>query len=213
MAKCIAGGFAAETRGKVGGLVFNSWRGVGTLKIKHAPAQPRTNLQLAVRAIMIMLARKWQSLSNQADWNQYATDHPFSDWTNSPKRLTGMNWYCMLGLRLSRLGIPIVATPPEVVAPDPVTGLTAVGAAGSVTVDWSTPSAHTDSVEIWLHGPHSAGRLGSLVKAKYNCSPWGDEGGLSISGLQAGVYDVYVRVCSRTNGLVSAFVGDQTVVT
>ena len=213
MAKVVGPLYGSEARGKVGGLIFNSWRGFATVKAKHAPAQPQTIKQLAVRAVAITCARAWQLLATTALWNEYARTHPLVDWTNSPKRLTGANWYVMLTTRLLRLGIAAVPTPPEVAAPDPVTGLTAVGAAASVTVDWATPAAHTNSVEIWFDGPHSAGRLGSLKAAKYNCSPWGDEGGLTISGLQAGVYTVYVRVTSRTDGQVSPFVAATAVVT
>lgn len=213
MAKCVAGAFSAEVRGKVGGLVFNSWRGFCTVKAKHAPAQPRTIKQLAIRATAILCSRAWALLATCADWNAYAQTHTLSDWTNSPKRLTGHNWFVMLTTRLLRLGLPQVDTPPAVAAPDPITAFTAVGGAGSITVDWTDPSAHTDSVEIWLNGPHSAGRLGSIIRALYNCSPWGDEGGLSISSLQAGVYSVYARVVSRTNGLASPFVSANATVT
>jgi hypothetical protein len=197
----------------MGGLVYNSWRGFATVKAKHAPAQPQTNKQLAVRAVAVACARAWQLLVAQAAWNTYAATHTLVDWTNSPKRLTGANWYVMLTTRLLRLGIPPVVTPPVVAAPDAVTGLTAVGGAASITVDWVTPSTHTDSVEIWLDGPRSPGRQPSLVAAKYNCSPWGDEGGLAISGLQPGTYTAYVRVTSRTDGQVSPFVSDDAVVT
>jgi hypothetical protein len=191
----------------MGGLVYNSWRGFATVKAKHAPAQPRSIKQLAVRAVAVFCSRAWGTLTNQADWNAYAVTHTLVDWTNSPKRLTGANWFVALSTRLLRLGIPEVDTPPTTPAPDAVTGITATGSAGAILVDWTTPSDHTNSVELWLDGPHTAGRQGSLIKSLYNCAPWGDEGGLSISGLQAGTYDVYARVLDRSNGLVSPFVG------
>jgi hypothetical protein len=213
MAKVVGPLHSSEARGKVGGLVFNSWRGFATVKAKHAPSQPRTQLQLAVRAVAILCSRAWQLLATKADWNTYADNHPLVDWTNSPKRLTGANWYVMLTTRLLRQGIPAVTTPPAVAAPDPVTGLTVVPGAGSLTIDWTTPSAHVNNVEIWFDGPRSAGRLASLYRAKYNCSPWGDEGGLTISGLMKGVFTVYARVLSRTDGQVSLFVSATATVT
>jgi hypothetical protein len=197
----------------MGGLVYNSWRGFATVKAKHAPAQPRTVLQLAVRAVAITCARAWQSLADPTAWNDYAAAHLLVDWTNSPKRLTGANWYVMLTTRLLRLGISPVVTPPVPAAPDAPTGYTAVGAAGQITFDWAAPSAHTNSVELWWDGPHSAGRKGSFPRARYQGAPWGDEGGLIISGLQPGRYTTYARVVSRTDGQVSLFVSAIAAVT
>ena len=100
MAKVVGPLHASEARGKMGGLVFNSWRGFATVKAKHAPAQPRTQKQLLVRAICVICARAWQLLTTQADWTTYANTHTLVDWTNTPKRLTGANWYVMLSTRV-----------------------------------------------------------------------------------------------------------------
>ncbi|MEI7902574.1 MAG: hypothetical protein WCK89_20180 [bacterium] len=206
MAKVLGPLHSSEARGRMGGLVYNSWRGAATVKAKHAPSQPRTVLQLAVRAVAIHCSRAWQALADPGAWNTYATAHPLVDWTGSTKRLTGSNWYVMLTTRLLRLGIAPVVTPPVAAAPDPVETFTAVGGAGSITVDWTQPTAHTNSVELWWDGPHSAGRQGSFPRARYQGAPWGDEGGLVLSGLQPGVYTLYARVLGRSDGQVSLFV-------
>jgi hypothetical protein len=212
MAKCVGPLHSSEARGKVGGLVYNSWRGFATVKAKHAPAQPRTNLQLRVRSIAIMIARGWADLTNQADWNVYATNHTMSDWTNSPKRLTGANWYVMLHTRMLLAGLTPVNTPPAVNAPDPVLTFTAVGSAGVITMTWTAPTG-TDRLDFWLDGLHSAGRQGSIHKAKYKLTLLGSAAVKTITGLAPGVYDVYTRVMSPVDGQVSTWVTARATVT
>ncbi len=213
MAKCVGPLHSSEARGKMGGLTYSSWRGSATVKAKHAPAQPRSILQLAVRSIAIYCARLWQTIAYQAEWNAYAATHPLSDWTNSPKRLTGMNWFLMLSTRLLRAGIAVVNTPPIVPAPDPVFGLTATGGVGSLVVDWDAPVGGTDRIELWLDGPHSPGRLGSLVRARYNVLAYGTDAPKTISSLQPGAYHVFARAFSADDGQVSTYVAATDVVT
>jgi hypothetical protein len=197
----------------MGGLVYNSWRGFATVKVKHSPAQPQTSKQLAVRAIAIMCARAWQLLAGQAAWNTYAATHLLVDWTNSPKRLTGANWYVMLSTRLMRMGVTPVVTPPIVAAPDPVADLTAVDAVGRINFTWSSPVTPGTLVHIWLDGPRSAGRIGSLARAKYADQFAGDAIAPFITGLQPGTYTAYALQISPTDGQVSLFVSADVAVT
>jgi hypothetical protein len=212
MAKCIAPAHAAETRGKVGGIVYNTWRGLATIKAKHAPAQPRSQKQLAIRALAIMLVRKWADLTNQADWRTYAYNHPISDWTNQPKRLTGANWYVMLNTRMFRMMGTTITDPPAVNAPDPVVEFAAADGAGLITLTWTAPSGANDRIEFWLDGPNTAGKLGSIIRAKFKTIMEGNTSGATITGLQPGVYTVYARVVSMVDGQVSLYVSDTAVV-
>jgi len=213
MAKVIAPLHASEARGRMGGLVYNSWRGAAVVKAKHAPAQPRTVKQLLARAVAVLLSRKWADLSNQADWNAYAAAHPLVDWTGSTKRLTGANWYVMLNTRqLKNMGAT-KDTPPDVNAPDPVDGLAAVGGDGLITVTWVAPAGPNDRIEFWLDGPNTPGRQGSLVRASFTTIKEGDTSGSTITGLRTGVYTVYARVVSIVDGQVSPFVSKTAVVT
>lgn len=59
MAKVTLPLMSAEARGKVGGLIYNTWRGNSTVKIKKAPAQPRTARQLLIRAFATTCSRAW----------------------------------------------------------------------------------------------------------------------------------------------------------
>lgn len=205
MAKVVGPLHASEARGKMGGLVYNSWRGFATVKAKHAPAQPQSTKQLLVRAICVVCARAWALLSTQALWNAYAQTHTLVDWTNTPKRLTGANWYVMLSSRLLKRSITVVATPPIVAAPAALTTLTAVDAGDHIEVDWTPLLSATNNVEIWIDGPHTAGRAGSLPKALYNMDGTGTVGAANTGPCPVGRYTIYARVISITNGQVSPF--------
>lgn len=205
MAKVVGPLHASEARGKMGGLVFNSWRGFATVKAKHAPAQPRTQKQLLVRAICVICARAWQLLTTQADWTTYANTHTLVDWTNTPKRLTGANWYVMLSTRLLKRALAVVDTPPIVIAPDALTTLTAVDAGDHIEVDWTPTLLATENVEIWIDGPHSPGRAGSFINARYNMDGTGTVGAANTGPCPVGRYTIYARVISITDGQVSQF--------
>ena len=214
MAKVVGPLHSSEGRGKVGGLVFNSWRGFATVKAKHAPAQPRSALQLMVRSIAVASARAWGLLTTQAAWNQYAQTHTLSDWTNTPKRLTGMNWYVMLSTRLLRRGTSAVATPPITADPGALTTLTATGTQLGFEVDWLPLQARAHNVEIWVDGPHSKGRIGSIPRATYNMDGDGTVGAANVAVLQPGRYTIYARVLLNATGQVSPWIsceGDTTL--
>ena len=206
MAKVVGPLHSSEARGRMGGLVYNSWRGSATVKAKHAPAQPRSSLQLAVRATAIYCSRAWQALAATAQWNAYAAAHPLVDWTGSTKRLTGANWFVMLTTRLIRAGVAPVLTPPVANAPDAVTILAVSGGSGTLTMTWTDPGSVDDHIEFWLDGPRTAGRQGSLTKAKYNGFALGNAANFVISGLLDGHYTVYARSISWVDGQVSVWV-------
>lgn len=205
MAKVVGPLHASEARGKMGGLVYNSWRGFATVKAKHAPAQPQSTKQLLVRAICVVSARAWALLSTQALWNAYAQTHTLVDWTNSPKRLTGANWYVMLSTRLLKRAIAVVTTPPIVAAPAALTTLTATDAGDHIEVDWTPLLSATNNVEIWIDCPHTAGRSGSLPRALYNMDGVGTVGAANTGPCPVGRYTIYARVISITDGQVSPF--------
>lgn len=215
MATVLAPLMAAEARGKVGGLVYNTWRGVRYVKIKTAPAQPRSQRQLDIRAFAIGLARLWQTIGSTAQdaWRAYATTHTEINWTNSPVRLTGANWFLRCNTRLLDIPKPAITDPPALPAPQPIGLFVATGAAGQIDLTWTATADWGDYVQVFLQGPHSAGAIGSIVKAKFNSWLQGPSGAGSLTGLQPGVYDVWVRIVYQDTGLASTWVTDQAVVT
>jgi hypothetical protein len=98
LAKVVNPLHSDEARGKIGGLIFNTSRGIRYVKSATSPSQPRTAAQLNVRSIMTTITREWKALTQvQRDaWATYADANPIPDWTGRPIRLTGANAYCQI---------------------------------------------------------------------------------------------------------------------
>lgn len=205
MAKVINPLMSTEARGRIGGIIANTWRGISTMKAFCSPSQPRSARQLQLRAWNAYLMRKWQSLTapNRVNWNEYAADHPDIDWTGNPKRLTGLNWYLRCNIRILDAGGTIIADPPSVPAPDPITGLAVTYATGSLSVAYTTSSPATKFVDIRRVGPISAGVAAKIERARHieykaiSTSP------ATESGLRPGQFTVFVRVLDSLTGLAS----------
>lgn len=206
MAKVVGPLHSSEARGRMGGLVYNTHRGVSVVKAKHAPCQPRTALQLQVRALATQFVRGWALVANKAAWNDYAALHPTVDGMGNSIRATGANWYVALNTRLARLMSDLLTLPPTTAPPDPVTLFTATGSAGTLTFTWGAPIGAGTRIEIWLDGAHSAGRIGSLARANWAHTFAGDATPKTIMGLAPGVYSVYARQVGLVTGLVSTYV-------
>ena len=213
MAKVVGPLHSSEARGRMGGLVFNTWRGVATVKAKVAPCQPQTSLQLAVRAIAIALVRLWAACLHKADWNDYAYAHPTTDGMGNSVRATGANWYLALNTRMKRMGLAVVETPPAVVAPAAIEGFSATLSSGAFSPTWTAPTLAADGVEVWMDGPHSAGRAGSIAKARYLSQWTGDQSGLGSVAVALGSYTLFARGLSLVDGQVSPWVSKDIVVT
>jgi hypothetical protein len=215
MAKVTMPLMSAEARGKVGGIVYNSYRGKSTVKVKKSPSQPRTARQLTIRAFATTLSRAWGSLTQlQRDgWTAYATAHPFTDWTNSPKRLTGLNFYLALGARLMDMGKAVVATAPVTLAPANVANLVATGGAGQISFAFTAYAGTATTLDIWLQGPKSAGSVGTLVKAKHKGYAPGETTPYVATALTPGLYACWARAIDEVTGLASAFIETTATVT
>jgi hypothetical protein len=215
MAKCIAPAMSAETRGRVGGIVFGTWRGIRTIRVKTSPAQPRSKLQLSTRAFLTQMIRAWQTITQlQRDaWDAYAADHKVTDWTRTAVRATGANWFAALGARMLSVGLVPVNNPPSVPAPNGLALFAAANGAGSSVLTW-TPTAGTDQLaQIYMVGPVSAGVRASIRKARFNLQVTGESGTVTITGLRPGTYTFFARAMLEANGLVSPFVSDPATIT
>ena len=215
MAKCLAPAMSVETRGRIGGLVFNTWRGVKTIKAKTAPAQPRSQKQLRLRALGITTMRLWQSISptNRALWETYATAHQIIDWTGSPVRATGANWFLALNTRLRYHNDTPHDTPPVIAAPSALLNFAAADGAGSSILTWTSPLNDDLNAEIWIQGPHSSGAFGKIERAKWLINVSANAATTTVSGLLAGRYTFWCRAYNTTNGLVSTYLLDTADIT
>jgi hypothetical protein len=215
MAKIKAPLFSTEARGRMGGLVYNTFRGISYVKAHTAPAQPRSQKVLQIRAWTIQLVRAWQALdaANIILWNQYAAAHPVLDTMNGTKRLTGANWFVLCNLQRLRMAAAPIATPPITAAPDaPVLFAAANGILQSVCT-WTSPGGTDKTFEIWLFGPHSLGLLPKIQKARYYSQTAAETGTATVTGLRPGRYTFWARVIDDDNGLTSTWVSDTADVT
>jgi hypothetical protein len=168
-----------------------------------------------MRAFCTTIARRWAILTapQREGWIAYATAHPDTDWTGSPKRATGLNWFVRCSTRLLDMAKAVVDTAPVVAAPANVAALVATGGSGQISCAF-TPAGGTDTtIDLWTHGPKSAGVISSIIKAKHRIYGPGETSPLVIPTLPAGLYTVYARMVSEVNGLSSAWVSATATVT
>jgi len=158
MAKVINPLLSVEARGRMAGLVYNTWHGISYVKAHSGPNQPNSAAQLAARARLVTIGAAWRDLTQvQRDaWTVYADAHPESDWTGNPLRLTGQNWYVRCNVQLARMGQSPISVPPAVAAPDAITGWDIDVAVADLTGTWTAPVA-TDYIDIFILGPVSTG--------------------------------------------------------
>jgi hypothetical protein len=206
---------STEARGRVGAIVYNTWRGIATVKSKIAPAQPRTTRQLAIRAFCTTIARRWAIITGtQRDgWTAYSAAHPDTDWTGNPQRITGLNWFVRCSVRLLDLAKAVVDSAPVVPAPANVALLVCTGGSGQISCAFTAYTGTDTSIDIWTQGPHSVGVVSTIVRAKHKAYGPGETTPLVVTGLPAGFYTVFARSVSEVNGLASAFVSATATVT
>jgi hypothetical protein len=158
---------SSEARGKVGGLVYNTYRGVSTVRAKHAPAQPRSSLQLQARASAIAVTRAWFACQHKLAWEAYAALHPSADGMGNSIRSSGQNWFVALNTRLTAMQSDLLVDPPPDHTMPAITGIIVSPSPGHITFTCVSPSEFSINIEFWLHGPHSIGAAGSIKLARH----------------------------------------------
>lgn len=215
MAKVSGPLHSSEARGRMGGLVFNTWRGLSTVKSQTAPAQPRSALQLATRAWGVFLVRYWASLLavNRTGWNTYATNHQETDGMGAPKRLTGLNWYVRLNQRLMKMGKTRIDVAPIINAPPQPLSFSTPSVVGYIRCIWAGDA--TNDYHMWVHadGPHSPGRIGSLTKSKFIGHSDAALADFPITPMSPGTYTVFARYVDGLSGLASPWISTIATVT
>lgn len=207
---------STEARGRFGGLIANTWRGISSMKSSSSPAQPRSALQLKIRARSTMLVRYWGTTLSAPErtlWNEYASGHPEIDWTGNSKRLSGLNWFVRCNIRLLSLAQAIIESPPVVAAPDALVDFAASDGVLSSALTWDATAGTDLSVEIRHLGVISAGIQPKIERAKQLTLVTGESGATSANNLQAGRHWFWARVISEVTGLASPWVLDSADVT
>lgn len=212
MAKVINPLLSIEARGRVAGLVYNTWHGISIVKAHSGPNQPNSAKQLLARARLTTITAQWRDLTqaNRDAWSVYADAHPESDWTGNPLRLTGQNWYVRCTLQLLRIGEAAIATPPAVAAPDPVVGWALSMSNGDIQAMWDTPIDGTDKIDVFALGPVSTGVDPKFEHATFLTMASSDTGQPSgiIASAAPGRWRLWVKVIATATGLTSTYVSD-----
>lgn len=215
MAKVLNPLNGTEARGRIGGLVYNTWRGINYVKTQTAPAQPRSSRVLLIRAWSTYLVRLWATLTanERKSWNDYAQSHTETDGMGLTKRLTGLNWFVRCNIRLMDIGVTPVHTAPAVAAPDPIVSYQALDGVLSSQQIWELGPGTDLLVDIFKVGPHSVGSFAKIERCKHDSYTAYEVNDLTISNLFVGRYTFFARILSETNGLVSAWKSDTADVT
>lgn len=201
-----------EARGGIGGLVFNTWRGINYVKTNTSPTGQGTAKRLAAQALLIQVAQQWKTITDvqRTAWGVYAADHPVTDWTGAPKRLTGQNWYMKCNVQLARQGNALIDDPPAVAAPDAATGIALSQDVNDLFIDWTTPVAANMTLICHLVGPHSVGVTGKIEMAQFEKALSANSAAPIVLKATPGTgrYTVFVKVMSSVTGLCSSWVSD-----
>lgn len=196
---------SGQARGSYSGLTFMTSSGRHNIRLRVAPAQPRSSRQTNVRAILASISRSWQSITanQRTAWNAYAADHPVTDPFGKQIILSGMNWFVECNHRLTDMGQSTIEDPPTDPAPAILASLVGTPAANAITITWTPTGGTATQAEIFIVGPHSAGRQGRRERAVFKARANGEAGTITISSLSAGVYTFWARAASEATGLVS----------
>lgn len=215
MAKVIGPLHSTEARGVIGGLIYNTWRGIRTVKRMTSPAQPRSKTALSIRALTLRFQRAWAALSsaNQTGWNDYAAVHPDIDWTGVAKRLTGANWFVRCSVRAYRCANTVLTAPPATAAPNAPDAFAAADGILQSVLTWTAEAGTDKQIDIWQVGPHSLGAQAKLERAKFRSNQDGETPTYTVTGLFVGRYTFFARVIDEDTGLASTWVSDTADIT
>jgi len=207
--KVVSPMMSGEVRGRWGGVIYNTCRGIRYIKGFTSPNQPDSTAQMAARALLSSLSALWAAVTapNRANWATYADAHLLSDWTGVAKRLTAMNWWLKTNALLSRMGIAQKDTVPATAAPAAPTGLALSKVSADIKLAWTAPVASTLQLELRHYGTFGAARAPRFEQAHFEkfilaeaTSPQ-----VAILAAPAGWHAVWVRSCDEATGLCSAW--------
>ncbi len=187
---------SSEARGKVGSLVYNTYRGRSYVKSNVAPSTQYSADQIAARAVMVPVIAEWQSMTDaQRDsWNAFASEHTLSDWTGQAKRLSGWNWFAKINYYASVFGGFPTTTPLADLPSLCVTMTSSQTDPLEITLTWCTipyPSGGLWFLMFRLAGPHSAARHPSIRMADFTEAAMAEDLSYVMTVPSVGWYTIY----------------------
>jgi hypothetical protein len=202
MAKVLGPLFSQEARGRVGGLVYNTWRGLHTVKTHIDPEHEDDPLRQAHKNIVTAAGKRWQTISaaQRAAWDHYATQHLQPDWSGTPVRLAGFHWYVRIQTVRQDCRRGYNDDPPGPLPFNSITSCTAEQGEFDLVIAWNLalePIPGLWFMDIWKSKALSAGRSPTIHDAT-RC--WLDDAGAYVAYIEypgAGTYTFFYRlICS-----------------
>lgn len=164
---------SSEARGSVGSLQYNTWRGRSTVRTRSGPAieDQYTDARVNLRGLTAVATAEWQAMTDaeRAAWTIYANEHTNHDWTGSPKRITGYNWFVRINVRRQLAGTGIEIVPPTETVTVMLTELELFIDGPDHYIYWETEGIYDEDetgTEIWLTAAHSPGANPGVKAAK-----------------------------------------------
>lgn len=197
---------SVEARGSVGGLTYNTNRGVRYVKTRSGPSREPTAKQLQMLGLNHNCNSIWAAMTidQRRSWDDYADTHTESDWTGTPRRKSGQNWFSRINVRRQLLSLPIEEAPPTETQQGHLDGFTVFHIPDVVACEWShsTFPQHTYTwLELYLAGPLSAGINATLHNAiRADACPIDDES-IAIHAYGLGTFTLFSRLM-LANGIV-----------
>jgi hypothetical protein len=201
MAKVMNPLQSSEARGRVGGLVYNTWRGIRTVKSHTAPGHQSDPLRQAHKLKVQTTAARWRTLSDdqRADWNHYADEHPQIDWTGRPVRIAGFHWYVRTQVALLDIDLTYTDTPPLKQERDIIHRLVVVPYLDYISLTWTKPLGVEQGMsiaQVWRTAAHSPGRTMTIRDARWQSNWPYDYADADDKPPATGYYTYFVRAVS-----------------
>lgn len=152
--------------GKLGGIVALTGRNGIVLRRKVIPADPATDLQMAARNAMQVVAADWGATLTDAQreaWNLYASNVPIPQIGGGTKQLSGQQMFSRTNTLRVQLGMSILAAAPTTFSLGSTANFDSitVDVSSGLTVGWSDPGSWVSEAGSFLVAqlgrPQSAG--------------------------------------------------------
>lgn len=203
MAKVTGPLHSSEARGRMGALVYNTWRGINYVKIHTDPATQFSDAQVTLRALTADVTVSWQALSaaTRAAWYAYANKHPSTSCLADRTRLTAYNWYVRINVRRLLLAGAISSLVPAFELKHNISNLNYDTDPLVIYVQWDFPAAYSPATlyyEVYRTGPHSAAVHANIKNARRRGYATYISQFFEDSVPAAGIYTYFVRPIHST---------------
>lgn len=202
--------FSDQARGGFQGVVFNTWRGINTVKKNTSPSNQQTAPRILARTRLIDASKAWKNLTDvqREGWRTFANEHTELDWTGAMLKKTGFDWFVSCYVNAIRTGGSAVTTAPTSGAPSAPSDLTLTSNNGVITAAYTLTSQSNYAVQIWATDPMSKG-----INAVKEMAKWVLNATYATATTQTvktvtspGRVTVFLKVTDKTTGMTSGFV-------